>query len=247
LEQLGIKGIELETALSGLIQEKKESVGEALSNSTVKLSTVLLGYQGDLVSKHREIRERALERIKQYLKACAELGGIGVVTVPSRRKGRSPLDLFLPRKKENKKALAIEQYRTLGKYATELGVYIIIEPLDHFRTNFVNTCDEAVEICRMTGSGMVKICPDLFHMSIEEPSINERIKEFSDYVVHLHVGDNDLKSRFAILPGKGTLDFMNILRTLKETRYSNYLSLDCRIPSEEELLSSVGFLKKMIQ
>lgn len=247
LEQLGIEGIELETALSGSVQGKKERVLEALSSSKVKLSTVLLGYQGNLLSKNREMRERTVDRIKQYLRTCAELGGMGVVTVPSSRKSRSPFNFFLRSNEETRRALAVEQYRILGKYAQELGVYLIIEPLDRFQTNFINTCNEAVKICRMTGSDMVKICPDFFHMSIEEPNINEKIKEFSEYIVHLHIGDNDMKSKFAILPGKGNLDFINIFRVLREIKYSNYLSFDCRIPGEEELHSSTQFLKKLMQ
>jgi len=230
-----------------LVQEKKESVLSALSSSKVKLSTMLLGYQGNLLSKNRKKRERTLHRIEQYLKACAELGGIGVVTVPSPPKSRSLFNFLLPNNKETKRALVVEQYRILGRYAQELGAYIIIEPLDHFRTNFLNTCDEAVEICRMTGSDMVKICPDFFHMSIEEPNIDEKIKEFSDYIVHLHIGDNDMKSKFALLPGKGNLDFINIFRVLREIKYSNYLSFDCKIPGEEELHSSAQFLKKLMQ
>jgi len=247
LEQLGIDGIELESALSGSIKENEKHVGEALSTSKVKLSTILAGYQGDLLSKHREKRQRALERIGQYMSVCAELGGIGVVTVPSPRRSRGLFTFQLLGNKETKKRLAIEQYAVLGKYAKDLNVYIIIEPLDHSLTDFVNTCEEAVEICGMTGSDMVKICPDFFHMSIEEPNISEKIKEFSDYITHLHIGDNDTKSRFAVMPGKGDLNFKDIFEALKATNYSGYLSLDCKIPNEKELQSSIQLLKGLIQ
>lgn len=247
LEQLGIEGIELESTLSGSAQEKEKSVREALSASKVKLSTVLLGYQGDLLSKHREIRQKTLEKIKQSMEVCAKLGGIGVVTVPSPRKSHNLFTIQLSRSKEARKRLAIEQYAILGKYAEELNVYVIIEPLDNSLTNFINTCNQAAEICRMSGSGMVKICPDFFHMSIEEPNISEKIKQFSDYIVHLHIGDNDMKSKFAVMPGKGNLDLKGIFGALKTINYFNYLSFDCKIPSEEELRSSVHFLKGLIQ
>jgi sugar phosphate isomerase/epimerase len=243
LERLGIEGIELESALPAIAQEGQENVLEALASSNVKLSTMLLGYQGGLQSQNREMREKTVDRIKQYLRACSDLGGVGVVTVPSDRRGRSPFRFSFGGNKENRKQSVVENYRTLGKYAQDLGVYIIIEPLDHFHTNFINTCDEAVEICRMTGSNMVRTCPDLFHMSIEEPNISEKIDGFSEYIIHLHIGDNDGKSKFAVLPGKGNLDFTSILGTLKKIQYSNYLSLDCRIPNEAEMDSSVQFLR----
>ena len=178
---------------------------------------------------------------------CAELGGVGVVTIPSPRKKRNPFQFLMSLKNETKKSLAVEQYRTLGKHAQELGVYIMIEPLDRSRVNFINTCNEAVEICRMTQSDAVRICPDFFHMSIEEPGISKKIREFSEYIFHLHIGDNDSKSKFAMLPGRGKLDFKAIFDALRKTRYSNYLSLDCAIPSKEELASSVQYLRGLEQ
>ncbi len=235
----------MESALSGILQEKKKSVIESLSSSKVKLSTILLGYQGNLLSAHKETREKTVDRIMAYMKACADLGGIGVVTIPSHRKKRRLFSFLTGDSKEIKKDLAVQQYKLLGKYAQDLGVYIIIEPVDHFQTDFINTCDEAVELCRNTGSDMVKICPDLFHMSIEEPNINEKIRELHEYIVHLHMGDNDRKSRFAVLPSRGNLDFRGILEALRNINYSNYLSFDCRIPSEEELDSSIQFLRKL--
>jgi sugar phosphate isomerase/epimerase len=245
LEQLRIEGIELESALSWPLQEKKKVAHDLLSSSKVKLSAVLIGYQGNLLSKSKNIRKRNLDRIKEYMDACAELNGVGVVTIPSPHKKRNPFQFLMAPKKETKKLLAAEQYRTLGKYAQELGIYILIEPLDRSQVNFINTCNEAAEICRMTGSDAVRICPDLFHMSIEEREISEKIHDFSEYILHLHIGDNDSKSKFAILPGRGKLDFRAIFDALKKIRYSNYLSLDCLIPSKEELASSVQYLREL--
>ena len=247
LEQLGIEGIELESALSWPLQEKKKSAYDLLSTSKVKLSSVLIGYQGNLLSRNKKTRKKALDRIKEYLDACSELDGVGVVTIPSPRKKRKLFQLLMYPKKETRKSLAAEQYRELGRYAQELGVYIMIEPLDSSRVDFINTCKEAVEICRMTGSNAVKICPDFFHMSIEEPEISEKINEFSEYIPHLHIGDSDLKSKTAILPGRGRIDFANIIGTLTKNRYTNYLSLDCAIPNKELLAASVQYLRELEQ
>ena len=245
LEQLGIEGIELESALSWPLHEKRKVAHDLLSSSRVKLSAVLMGYQGNLLSRNKKFRKRALNRIREYMDTCAELDGVGVVTIPSPRKKRNPFQFFMSPKKETRKSLAVEQYKKLGKYAQELGIYIFIEPLDRSRVNFINTCTEAVEICRMTESDAVRICPDFFHMSIEEPDISEKIYEFSEYILHLHIGDNDSKSEFAILPGKGKLDFVAIFDVLKKIKYSNFLSLDCKIPSKDELASSVQYLREL--
>jgi len=247
LEQLGIEGIELESALSWPLSEKIKTANDILSTSKVKLSAVLVGYQGKLLSRNNRTRKKTIDRIKKYMEACAELDGVGVVTVPSPHKSRNPFQFFMYPRKENKKSLAVEQYRKLGKYAQELGIYIMIEPLDRSRVNFINTCNEAVDICRKTENDAVRICPDFFHMSIEEPEISKRINELSEYIPHLHIGDNDSKSEFAILPGKGKLDFVAIFGALRKIKYSSYLSLDCKIPTKEELASSVQYLRKLVQ
>lgn len=244
LEQIGIEGIELETALSGAVLDKIKSVHEALSSSRVRLSTVLIGYQGGLLARNRDVREKTLEEIKRYIEVCARLDGAGVVTIPSAPRRHGPFGISLHCNEETKKALAIEQYRILGKYAYDLGVYVIIEPVDHFQTNFINTCDEAAEICKMTRTDMIKICPDFFHMSIEHENIAEKIDEFSDYIIHLHIGDNDNKSKFAVMPGRGNLDLKSASKALKAINYSNYLSLDCKIPDEKELRWGMHFLKE---
>jgi sugar phosphate isomerase/epimerase len=244
LEEIGIEGIELEAALSGAPKDKMKSVHEALSSSSVKLSTVLIGYQGGLLAENRDVREKTLEEIKRYMEVCARLGGIGVVTVPSSRRRRHLFGISVRRNKDFKQALAIEQYRILGKYASDLGVYVIIEPVDHLQTDFVNTCDQAVEICKMTRADMIKICPDFFHMSIEHEDIGEKIHEFSSYIAHLHIGDCDNKSRFAVLPGRGNLNLYGAFEALKAINYSNYSSLDCKIPDEKELRWSVHFLEE---
>ena len=247
LERLGIDGIELESALAWPLQENKKVAYDLLSSSKVKLSSVLIGYQGNLLSKNKKMRKRTMDRIKKYMDVCAELDGVGVVTIPSPRKKRNPFQFLMHPKKETRKSLAAEQYRELGKYAQELGIYVMIEPLDRSRVNFINTCNEAVEICLMTGSDVVRICPDFFHMSIEEPEISEKIDEFSEYILHIHIGDNDSKSKFAMLPGRGKIDFADIFDTLGKTGYSNYLSLDCIIPREEQLASSVQYLRELEQ
>jgi len=244
LEQIGIEGIELETSVSWPVQDKIKSVHEALSSSKVKLTTLLIGYQGGLLAKNRDIREKTLEEMKRYMETCSRLGGSGVVTIPSPLRHRGLFDISIRRNKETAKALAIEQYKTLGEYARNLGVYVIIEPVDHFQTNFINTCDQAVEICKMTRAEMIKICPDFFHMSIEHENIADKIREFSDFIVHLHIGDRDNKSKFAVMPGRGNLDLKSAFEALKAINYSYYLSLDCKILDEKELRWGIHFLEE---
>ena len=244
IEKLHIDGIELEMNSKENPEKKKKNLTETFSSSSIKLSAIHLGFLGELQSTRFLQRRKAIEKTKQFLKVCAELGGIGVITIPSQFKRAKPG--LTSRSAKKIKAKIAEVYGKLGEYAQDVGAYIILEPIDHTLVDFINTCSEAVDIIKMTGSDMVKICPDFHHMSIEEPAISSKIIEFASYIKHIHINDDGFEKTLSKLPGEGSLDFSSIINSLKEIKYQNCLSFDCGIPNEEKLLTSIELVKKLI-
>ena len=43
-----------------------------------------------------------------------------------------------------------------------------MEPLNRYETDFLNTCEQALELIEEVGSPQLKILLDTFHMNIEE-------------------------------------------------------------------------------
>jgi sugar phosphate isomerase/epimerase len=241
IEAYGFEGLEVWG--SDLPQRLKE-VKDALSTSKVKLSTVCAGYGGDLLGADRKTRETAIEGLKERLKMCAELGGVGVITVPTFGGPKIP-DLYPwhPNVRDVERHILIEECKIIGGYAEEVGSYVLLEPLNRYETHFINRLQQAVDICKASGKEHVKIMADFFHMSIEEADIPKSIEEAAGYILHVHLADSN-----RLLPGYGHTDFKSGFTALKKIGYKNFMALECGIPGDpgKELPKCVNYLRSLI-
>ena len=57
---------------------------------------------------------------------------------------------------------------------------MLIEPLNRYEIDYINTLQEANEFIEQIGCDNVKILADLFHMNIEEKSIEAPLFFFKD-------------------------------------------------------------------
>jgi len=240
-EEFGFEGIEIwGRELTDRLQEIKLS----LETSKLRVSTVCSGYPGDLLGADVQIRKTAIDGIKERLKICADLGGIGVITVPTFGKPKIP-DLYPwhPDVTALEKQILIEECKILGDYAEDVGAYIILEPINRYETHFINRLEQAVDICRAAGREYVKIMADFFHMNIEEADIPNSLEEASDYIIHIHLADSN-----RMLPGYGHTDFEKPFKVLKKNGYRNFMALECRVPGDpfETLPKSVDYLRKFM-
>lgn len=240
-ERFGFEGVEVWGGeLAARVDEIKSSIG----TSKIKISTVCSGYPGDLLGADRKARETAIQGIKDRLRICADLGGVGVITVPTFGKPKIP-DLYpwRPDVRDIERQILIEECRILGDYAEDVGCYVILEPINRYETHFMNTVSQAVELCKTIGKENVKMMADFFHMNIEEADIPSSIEAASDLLVHVHLADSN-----RVLPGYGHTDFKRPFEALKRIGYRNFMALECRIPGdpEVELPKCVGYLKQFI-
>lgn len=227
IEEYGFEGVEV---WGREILDKAEEIRSSLSTSKVKFSTVY-GSPGDLLGADRKTREAAIKALKERLKVCAELGGVGVITVPTFGGPKIP-DLYpwRPDVREVEKEILIEECKNLGEYADDLGVYVILEPLNRYETHFIRGLQQAVEICESVGREHVKIMADFFHMNIEEADIPSSLKEAANYIVHVHLADSN-----RLLPGHGHTDFKSAFNVLKKNGYKNFMALECGVPGDPEV------------
>jgi len=240
-EKFGFEGVEI---WGRKISERLQEIKSSIETSNVKISSICAGYPGDLLGADRTARETAMEGIKQRLKICADLGGVGVITVPTFR-GPKISDLYpwQPNVREIEKQILIEECRILGDYAHDVGCYVILEPINRYETHFMNTLKQAVELCRAIDRENVRIMADFFHMNIEEADIPSSLEEAMEYIVHIHLADSN-----RMIPGYGHIDFKEPLKILKKNGYQNFMAFECRIPGDpfETLPKSVEYLKKLM-
>ena len=94
----------------------------------------------------------------------------------------------------------------MADVAEPLAVELIVEPVNRYEVNFINNCDEGLEVVKQSGRPCVKLMPDLFHMNIEDASFRHAFEAAKAYISYIHVADTTAG------PGLGTLPFDEIFR-----------------------------------
>jgi len=240
-EKLGFEGIEI---WGHNIEERLSEIMEIKQSFRVAVSTICSGYRGDLLGLEREERELAIRDIKVRLEAASKLEAVGVIVVPTFGKPKlpDPWPLY-ERIEEFERRLLIAELKELGKYADDVGAFILLEPLNRYETHFINRLEQAVDICNEVEIEHVKIMADFFHMNIEEASIPESLRRAGGYLRHIHLADSN-----RLAPGFGHTDFKGAFKALKEIDYRYFMAFECRIPRpiEESIRKSLAYLRSLM-
>ncbi len=122
----------------------------------------------------------------------------------------------------------------------DLNVKVFLEPLNRYEAYYLRTVAQAAALCDASVSPRVKVMADLFHMNIEEANIAASLREYKDYVGHVHLADSN-----RLLPGWGHTDFVAVFSALKENAFDGYMALECSVPGDpnETLPKAVAYLK----
>ena len=122
---------------------------------------------------------------------------------------------------EEAEALALDSISRLLDTAEACDAELIIEPLNRYETNFINTLDECAEFIQKTGSVRVGMMPDVFHMNIEAPRIGDALVKHQKLVKYIHLADSNRRA-----PGWGHLDFQDVFDALGRMQFSGWLSVE---------------------
>ncbi|WP_372999747.1 TIM barrel protein [Lutispora sp.] len=114
-----------------------------------------------------------------------------------------------------------EVLEEVSDYANKKGVKLILEPVNRYEINFINNCDQGVDLINKLGISGLGLMPDVFHMNIEDASIEGNLKKYIDYIDYVHFADSN-----RLAPGWGHLDFESIVDALKEVNYDGWISVE---------------------
>jgi D-psicose/D-tagatose/L-ribulose 3-epimerase len=109
---------------------------------------------------------------------------------------------------------AVKNLKTLCRYAEDRGRTICMEPLNRFETDFINTCDQGLEMIAAVGGPALKLHLDTFHMNIEEKSQAAAIRKAGKHLGHFHACGSDRGT-----PGGDHIDWKGIAAALKGIGY----------------------------
>jgi sugar phosphate isomerase/epimerase len=110
-----------------------------------------------------------------------------------------------------------------GDRAAAGGVRIAVEAANRYELDFINTAAEGVMFIERLGHRAVGLLLDTFHMNIEESSWEGAFRRAAEAnaLWHVHIGDNN-----RLPPGRGMIDFRQVLGALARAGYTGYLSAE---------------------
>jgi sugar phosphate isomerase/epimerase len=169
-----------------------------------------------------EVREAAVARIVGMIRLAAEFGA-RVNT------GRVRGLIHEGETIETAKQRYISCLNRCADAAESVGVELIVEPVNRYEVNFINSCEEGLDIVKEIGRPCVKLMPDLFHMNIEDASFRQIFETARTYISYVHVADTN-----RLAPGWGHMPFDEIFEILNDIGYDGYLTAEILPKPEPE-------------
>ena len=237
--QMGYDGIEL--ALLDKSQVDVNKIIELIDKYNLKIPVVSTGQVfADLklwfTSPDTEVRRRSVEVFKGIVDIAAQFGAmVNIGRVRGFIAEGETAEITEKRFKE-----VIIQ---ILNYASKSKVKLILEPVNRYEINFINNLDEGVDLIKKLGIKGLGLMPDLFHMNIEDQSIEGNLKKYIDYIDYIHFADSN-----RLAPGWGHLDFGSIIKALNDVNYNGWVSVEIlpKPDPDSAAKKSIEYLRKFI-
>jgi 5-keto-L-gluconate epimerase len=144
------------------------------------------------------------------------------------------------------RAHLVEILNSASEKAAQVGVRLVIEPLNRYESDVVNTAAEGLTLFREVGHSHLGLLLDTFHMNIEEPTYAESIEQgmAGGRLWHVHLGDSN-----RLPPGQGHIDFAAIMAALRRVKYRGYLSAEllARPDADGAAAATIEYLKSLTE
>lgn len=129
----------------------------------------------------------------------------------------------------------VRNLKKVCQLAEKRGRQICMEPLNRFETDFINTCDQALQMLKDVGSPALKLHLDTFHMNIEEKSLPGAIRTAGPLLRHMHCSENDRGA-----PGSGHVDWEGVFAALRDVGYDQWLVIESFVLGNEAIAKAAA-------
>ena len=232
----GFDGMELSGPV--MIDLAREAIA-----SQIPVTAMCSGHRGWFIDPDPQQIEACIEDVKLLLELGAELDAPLIVVPIYGRTHNLPPHCGTGRTREEDRELWLEGLREVADHAEKVGGSLLIEAINRFENSISVTLDNAVGFARQMASPNVRMMGDVFHMNIEEVDMGASLEAAGAMLGYVHLADSQ-----RLEPGKGHLDWPNVLGGLARMGYGGYASLECNLsgPAETVLPEAVRFLRAAI-
>lgn len=103
-----------------------------------------------------------------------------------------------------------------AEIAEAAGVDLVLEVVNRFETNLLNTTAQGMKFIADTGNDHVRLHMDTFHMQMEEANLAAAIRLAGDKIGYFHIGESNRGYL-----GDGTIDWDPVFDALVEIGYNS--------------------------
>lgn len=173
--------------------------------------TMGLPADADVSSEDKAVVARGRTMLADAVKAVRDIGGIRLGGILYSMHGK--YDRMPTRTGWMHSAEAIA---ATAEVARENGVQVVLEVVNRFESNLLNTTAQGMKFIADTGRDDVFLHLDSFHMNIEEASPAAAIRMAGDKLAYFHFNEN-----YRGYLGTGTIDFPPIFAALVDIGYDD--------------------------
>ncbi len=200
----------------------------------VVMPAALAGQGLFLGDKDPAIRSECVRRIGEIIQFTAKAGGmvsLGLVR-GNQSEDESLADFY---------ARYADSCTKLLEIAKPLGVDLLIEPINRYEINTINSARQGIDFIKASGLDLYLML-DTFHMNMEDTSIGGMLQEALSLTKHIHFLDSN-----RLAPSMGHLDMAQYYRLLDTLGYKGYLCLEALPKPTPEICAQNGadFFKHM--
>jgi len=236
-KEMGFDGVEIALEKKGDINYKRTM--DALKENGLECCSIcgLFGPDRDIRGPNKEYITNGMYYIRDCIDACVELECNLFVGPVYSAVGRANLETKEVKKEQWKSV--VKNLREVCKYTEDKNVFIALEPLNRFETDFINICSDAIRLIRDVGSDNLKIHLDTFHMNIEEKGSKQAILDTGDLLFHVHASENNRGA-----PGTGQVHWNEIASALRTTGYDKYIVIESFTPEVKVIAKAASIWRQ---
>jgi D-psicose/D-tagatose/L-ribulose 3-epimerase len=178
--------------------------------------TMGLPLSADVASEDPAVVKAGEETLANAVKAVRDIGGtkLGGILYSAHTKY-----FALPTDRGRKNSIAAIA-KTAGT-AEKAGVELVLEIVNRFETNLLNTTAQGLDFIKATGSDYVSLHLDTFHMNIEEANPAAAIRLAGDKIGYFHIGESNRG-----FLGDGVINFDLTFDALLDIGYSRDITFE---------------------
>lgn len=110
---------------------------------------------------------------------------------------------------------SVQAIAETAEMAEAAGVDLVLELVNRFETNLLNTTAQGLKFIEETGNDHVRLHLDTFHMQMEEANLAAAIRLAGDKIGYFHIGESNRGYL-----GDGTIDWDPVFDALVEIGYA---------------------------